>query len=141
VDKAPSPPSAAHEASNGSTPRTPPAGDSRIVETVERAVLDALPTRLSEGALAKLAGVSLNGLQRAFLSERRTTLYSALHRLRLEEADRLLLEEPSSPAEAIAIRCGFGHYGVFHRNYRRHFGREPRADLRSVSPSDGPDAP
>lgn len=112
-----------------------PKSDSEIVEIVEREVLAKLPSRLSHKTLAKLARIDVLRLERAFIAVRHAPLYSALHRLRLKEANRLLIEESGLPAEAVALRCGFGHYGVFHRSYRRHFGHEPRADLQAGKPA------
>lgn len=99
--------------------------DLDLVETTERMVVAALPKRLSESVLATAIGVKVSDLHRAFLIVRGTPLYTALHAVRLDAADQLLVGNPAMAPEAVAIQCGFGHYGVFHRNYRRRFGREP----------------
>jgi transcriptional regulator GlxA family with amidase domain len=96
-----------------------------IVELAERIVLQTLPKRASPKALARAAGVSIADLHHAFRIARGAPLYSALMVLRLEAADQMLQVETPMTAEAVALQCGFGHYGVFHRNYRLKFGREP----------------
>ena len=96
----------------------------RIVEAVERTVLDGLPRRPNLLALARLVGVSVPEIHDAFKLVRRRTIYSALLHLRLDAADRLLSSRPDLPPEAIALQCGFGHFGVFRRDYRLRFGRD-----------------
>ena len=90
-----------------------------LVERVERLVLANLPKRLTDAALSRETGVSGGELHRAFLDVRGTTMYQALYRVRLEAVRRILEEEPVRSPEAVAFECGFGHYGVFLRRYRR----------------------
>lgn len=91
-----------------------------LVEDVERLVLEHLPKRLGDTALAKAVGVNVGELHRAFLDARNSTMYQALYRLRLETVKRILESDPSRSPEAVAFQCGFGHYGVFHRRYRTY---------------------
>ncbi len=97
-----------------------PSRSRELVEDVERLVLENLPKRLSDTVLAKAVGVTVGELHRAFLDVRSTTTYQALYRLRLETVKRILQDDPSRSQEVVAFECGFGHYGVFHRRYRRY---------------------
>lgn len=113
-----------------------------LVEQIERLVLASLPKRLTDAVLARETGVSVGELRRAFLDVRRTTMYRALYSLRLEAVRRILEEDPVRSPEAVAFECGFGHYGVFHRRYRRFLaeravtvGESPPPDQGSPSPS------
>jgi transcriptional regulator GlxA family with amidase domain len=110
-----------------------------LVRRAEEAVLAALPKRLSDKALARAVGVMTVDLHRAFLLVRGVPIYTALHALRLDEADRMLTGDHSISPEAVALQCGFGHYGVFHRNYRRRFKREP--GVEDVAADHQPDHP
>ncbi len=98
-------------------------------------VLAALPRRIPDSALARAVGGTPDDLKRAFRAVRRAPLYTALLELRLDEANRLLKEDPDLPADVVALQCGFGHFGIFRRGYRRRFGSEPGLSL------DGPEAP
>jgi transcriptional regulator GlxA family with amidase domain len=89
-------------------------------------VLAALPRRIPDSALARAVGGTPDDLKRAFRAVRRVPLYTALLELRLDEANRLLKEDPAVPADVVALQCGFGHFGIFRRGYRRRFGAEPR---------------
>ncbi|MGC1301082.1 MAG: helix-turn-helix domain-containing protein [Caulobacteraceae bacterium] len=116
-----------------------------IVEMIEHIVIATLPKRMSEKSMAAAAGIKTSELHRAFMTVRGVPTYTSLHALRLDMADRLLRENPSMSSEAVALQCGFGHYGVFHRNYRRKFGREPRdnrsstlIETRSFTPGEPP---
>jgi transcriptional regulator GlxA family with amidase domain len=112
--------------------RTP----TEIVEVVERVVLERLPRRVALRELARAAGVSIADMHLAFRSTLGVPLYRRLLSLRLEAADRLLTADPTLTAEAVALQCGFGHYGVFQRNFKVRFGREPRR--RDRTPVGGP---
>jgi AraC-like DNA-binding protein len=97
----------------------------QIVELAESMVLTTLPKRLSEKAMARSIGITLFDLRHSFMAVRDAPIYSALHTFRLDLSARMLEEEPSSHPEDIALRCGFGHFGVFRRSYQRRFGCEP----------------
>jgi transcriptional regulator GlxA family with amidase domain len=108
--------------------------DHHIVATVERMVLAALPRRISDSALARAIGGTPDDLKRAFRAVRRAPLYTALLELRLDEANRLLKEDPALPPDVVALHCGFGHFGIFRRGYRRRFGAEPGLADTGVEP-------
>lgn len=116
--------------------------DQHIVATVERMVLAALPRRIPDSKLARAIGGTPDDLKRAFRAVRRAPLYTALLELRLDEANRLLKEDPALPADVVALHCGFGHFGIFRRGYRRRFGAEPgRADDDAETPTETAESP
>jgi transcriptional regulator GlxA family with amidase domain len=98
-------------------------------------VLAALPKRLSEKAMARSIGITISDLRQSFMIARNAPIYSALHTFRLDLSANMLKENPSTHPEEIALRCGFGHYGVFRRNYRRRFGYEPENCSSTMSPA------
>lgn len=114
-----------------------PISDQDIVATAERMVLAGLPKRVSDSALARAIGILPQDLQRAFRAVRRQPIYTALQELRLDEADRQLREDVALPADVAALRCGFGHFGVFRRGYKRRFGHEPGASTPAAHPLEG----
>lgn len=110
-----------------------------LVEDVERLVLENLPKRLGDTVLAKAVGVNVGDLRRAFLDVHSTTMYQALYKLRLETVKRILESNPARSPEVVAFECGFGHYGVFHRRYRRYLELRDRED--DAVPADAERAP
>ena len=108
-----------------------------LVERSEELVLASLPRRLTDAALARQIGVSIGDLRRAFLDVRRTTMYRALYQRRLEAVRQILEQDPERSPEAVAFECGFGHYGVFHRRYRRFLAERSEA-APETPPADPP---
>ena len=82
--------------------------------------------------IAKAAGISPRGLQRAFRQYRDTAPMQYLHRVRLEHAHRqLLAADPSrgDTVSAIAARWGFAHAGRFSAVYHAAYGVLPSHTL------------
>jgi transcriptional regulator GlxA family with amidase domain len=98
-----------------------------IVSVVENIVLQMLPKRPTLRVLAVKAGVATAEINLAFRIYCGVPVYRRLLSLRLEQADRLLKSDPNLPAEVAALQCGFGHFGVFNRNFRVRFGRDPQS--------------
>lgn len=100
----------------------------RIARVVERLKRDyAQPLRTSE--LARLAGMSVSSLHAHF---KKVTTLSPLQyqkQLRLQEARRLLLGNPSDAAD-IGFSVGYESASQFSREYARHFGAPPLTDAR-----------
>jgi transcriptional regulator GlxA family with amidase domain len=94
----------------------------RIVAIVEAAVLEALPERLAEEFLTKLADVSIRELNGIFSDVRGVDLQAALRGLRVDEVRRRLEANPALSAEAAARQCGFGYYPLLQRLFRARFG-------------------
>jgi transcriptional regulator GlxA family with amidase domain len=96
--------------------------------TALQAMEESLEEPLSRQQLAKLAGVSLRQLERAF----RGTLQRGIHQhylaLRLERS-RQLLRETSLAIVEVALATGFGSASQFARAFRRVFGFSPSAEL------------
>jgi transcriptional regulator GlxA family with amidase domain len=105
-----------------------------LIANAETMVLEMLPKRLDEKALAKALGIGLRALRRAFLDERGLTPYTALRTLRLETAKRMLDDNPGlSPREA-ASQCGFGHYARFRQDFVARFDVEPNQPHHGRAP-------
>lgn len=85
------------------------------------------PLRVTE--LARLSGMSASTFHAHF---RKITTLSPLQYqklLRLQEARRLLISDGSGSAD-IGFRVGYQSPSQFSREYSRHFGRPPSADMR-----------
>ncbi len=86
----------------------------------------AKPIRMAE--IARAAGVSIRGLQLAFLKYRRATPMQFLREQRLEMARRLLSSSEARPSvREVALACGFSHLGRFGAHYFQRFGEYPSA--------------
>lgn len=96
-----------------------------LVVAVEHLVLEALPKRLTEDALAASVGVELATLQQAFQAVRGASVYRAVLALRLALVAQILDEDGTRLPNLVARQCGFGYYGSFLRAYRQEFGCEP----------------
>ncbi|MTE01586.1 helix-turn-helix domain-containing protein [Paracoccus sp. YIM 132242] len=84
--------------------------------------LDLTPARIAEAA-----GTSLRSLHRAFRVHRGTTPLTALKAMRLDRA-RAEIEAGRIGGDGLtglAMRCGFGHMGLFAADYRQRFGVLP----------------
>jgi transcriptional regulator GlxA family with amidase domain len=111
------------------------------VQDVEQLVLNNLPRRLGDTVLAKAVGVKVGELHRAFLDVRSATMYQALYKLRLETVKCILESDPTRAPEAVAFECGFGHYGVFHRRYRRYLELREQEGHAARAEADGAPLP
>ena len=88
----------------------------------------AKPIRMAE--IARAAGVSIRGLQLAFLKYRGVTPMQFLREQRLEMARRLLsAPDARPPVREVALACGFAHVGRFGAHYFQRFGEYPSATL------------
>jgi transcriptional regulator GlxA family with amidase domain len=92
------------------------------------AVLDKMAATidapLSRDAMARFAGMSPRHLDRLFARHRGTTFLADYHRLRLEQAEKLLRQSALSVSE-IAVALGYSSTGHFGRAYRRLYGMTP----------------
>jgi transcriptional regulator GlxA family with amidase domain len=93
------------------------------------AVLDHLRTHyrstITNGQLARLAGLSVRAFERKFLATFQMPAQKYLRKLRLRMASRALVHSPQSLVE-VALGSGFSDQSHFTREFRRHFGRTPR---------------
>jgi AraC-like DNA-binding protein len=76
--------------------------------------------------LAAISNMSLRAFERQFLAAFHLTPQRFLRKLRLRLASRALMSTDESLAE-IALKCGFADQSHFSREFRRQFGRTPRA--------------
>jgi AraC-like DNA-binding protein len=76
--------------------------------------------------LARLAHMSVRSFERKFRGSFHVTPQKYLRRLRLFMASRALVYTNQSLAD-VALECGFVDQSHFAREFRRHFGRTPRA--------------
>ena len=76
--------------------------------------------------LAKLAGLSVRAFERRFLATFHIPPQRYLRKLRLRMASRSLVFTNRSIVD-VALTCGFADQSHFTREFRRHFGRTPRA--------------
>ncbi|OJY17160.1 MAG: hypothetical protein BGO98_13525 [Myxococcales bacterium 68-20] len=88
----------------------------------------AKPIRMAE--IARAAGVSIRGLQLAFLKYRGATPMQFLHEQRLEMARQLLSAPEERPTVGeVALASGFAHVGRFGAHYFQRFGEYPSTTL------------
>lgn len=82
---------------------------------------------LTPGLIAEAAGVSTRSLFRAFRSHRGTTPLAVLKAMRLDRARAEIRAGRigSDGLTGLAMRCGFGHMGLFAAAYRQRFGVLP----------------
>jgi AraC-like DNA-binding protein len=82
------------------------------------------PLRLE--AVAKRAGMSIDGFERLAKQVFHLTPRQLLAQVRIDEASRLLRESDASVAE-IAHACGYADHSAFTRQFRATVGTTPRA--------------
>ena len=87
---------------------------------------DHYHTTITNGHLAKLAHLSVRAFERKFQAVFHLTPQKYLRKLRMRTASRALVSTNQSLAE-VAADCGFSDQSHFTREFRRHFGRTPRA--------------
>jgi AraC-like DNA-binding protein len=76
--------------------------------------------------LASISNMSLRAFERRFLATFHLTPQRFLRKLRLRIASRALVYTDDAMSE-IALSCGFADQSHFSREFRRQFGRTPRA--------------
>jgi AraC-like DNA-binding protein len=106
-------------------------GDERAVRRAEEIMEAELAEPLTIRSLADTLGLSPRRLQQAFQTVRGRTPREVLSEMRLEAArQRLLAPAEGDTVSAIALDCGFAHFGRFARAYGRRFGERPSETLR-----------
>lgn len=103
-------------------------GDGMLLKAL-RAMEAHLQRPLSRPRLAKIAGVSLRQLERAFRRELGQGVHAHYLVLQLGRARQLLRETSRSVLE-VALACGFSSGSQFSRAFARHFGLTPSAARR-----------
>ena len=101
---------------------------------------DAYHGPITNRQLARLAHRSVRSFERRFLAVFHLSPQKYLRKLRLRLASRALVYTRASIAE-VAANCGFSDQSHFAREFRRHFGRTPRAYREHYAAADGLAAP
>jgi AraC-like DNA-binding protein len=89
-------------------------------------IRDHYHTNISNQQLARLAHMSVRTFERKFHASFHLTPQEYVRRLRMSMASRALVYTSHRLAD-VALRCGFVDQSHFTREFRRHFGRTPRA--------------
>jgi AraC-like DNA-binding protein len=87
---------------------------------------DHYHTAVTNARLARLAHMSVRAFERKFQAVFHMTPQKYLRKLRMRTASRALVSTKQTLAE-VAAGCGFSDQSHFTREFRRHFGRTPRA--------------
>lgn len=128
----------------GLTRNLPPTGAPGLPDSGFGAVLahirDGYGSPIANRQLARLAHMSVRSFERKFLAVFHLTPQKYLRKLRLRLASRALVATRGSIAE-VAASCGFSDQSHFAREFRRHFGRTPRAYREHYAPGVGLAAP
>lgn len=85
-----------------------------------------LGEKITSGEMARAAGTSVRGLERAFDRDYGLSPRQYLRRLRMQTACQLLVSTRSTLAQ-VADRCGFADQSHFNRDFKRMTGLTPRA--------------
>ncbi|WP_050605519.1 GlxA family transcriptional regulator [Ruegeria sp. 6PALISEP08] len=92
---------------------------------------DSIETPVSPSFIAEELGISTRQLERLFGKYLNTSPKKYFMEMRLERAQKLLLQTEASVTE-IAIACGFENPGHFSRVYRSSFGVTPHAQRNKI---------
>ena len=95
---------------------------------------------ISNEQLARLAHMSVRAFERKFRNSFHITPQKYLRKLQMRMAGRALVYSNRSLAE-VALSCGFADQSHFTREFRRHFGRTPRAYREHYTQAAGGAAP
>jgi AraC-like DNA-binding protein len=103
---------------------------SRIREVIDHIIKNfEVPFRIEE--LAEIANMSVSSLHRHFKEVTAMSPIQFQKQLRLQEARRLLLADPTDVAD-VAFKVGYESQSQFSREYSRMFGFSPRVDIRRM---------
>jgi AraC-like DNA-binding protein len=107
---------------------TPASGSQ--VRRAEDLMFTSYANPISIAAIAQEIGVGERSLQIAFKRHRGIGPRETLNRIRLQMAqERLKRADDCDSVSAIALDCGFGHFGRFSVAYRKLFGESPSVTL------------
>jgi AraC-like DNA-binding protein len=116
---------------DGEEHRRGPSGSVSQVRRAEAFMAENTGAAIRIDDIALAAGLSIRGLQAAFMRHRGMTPHQALTRARLEQVRlRLLQGLPGDRVTDVALHWGFAHLGRFSQTYARRFGESPSATLR-----------
>jgi len=91
-------------------------------------------------SLANEMGMSESTFRRQFKQRNGKPVHAHLQLLRIQEAKRIISDNPSLPLAAVAEKCGYCDEYYFSRHFREHTGMSPgRYRLVSTQSSTEPD--
>ncbi|MBO1511480.1 AraC family transcriptional regulator [Metabacillus bambusae] len=103
---------------------------SRIREVIDHIIKNyEEPFRIEE--LTEIANMSVSSLHRHFKEVTTMSPIQFQKQLRLQEARRLLMVDPTNVAD-VAFKVGYESQSQFSREYSRMFGSSPRVDIRRM---------
>jgi AraC-like DNA-binding protein len=121
----------------GITRRLNPSDQETVLESGFGPVLaylrDHYRKAITNEQLARLAKMSVRAFERKFCGSFHLTPQKYLRRLRLGIASRTLVYTRRSLVE-VALACGFADQSHFTREFKRYFGRTPRAYREHYAP-------
>jgi AraC-like DNA-binding protein len=109
------------------------------VEQVKTFVRSNYRSKIALAEIARAVGVSRNYLSHLFKRHCGVTVTEYIHRTRMSEAERLLLNGRSTVSE-IAFTVGYQNYRDFHRNFVKYQKTSPKKfrQYRSLAPRPTP---
>lgn len=93
---------------------------------VVRYIRDHLADKLSVEQLSRVSNMSETHFHRVFKSETGVSPIDFVNEQRLLTA-AALLRDPSRRVSEVALACGYNSPSYFHRQFKRRFGRSPKA--------------
>ncbi|PZA11876.1 AraC family transcriptional regulator [Rhodopseudomonas palustris] len=111
----------------------------RSVRTAEHYVDNHRDDDISVEDLARIVGVSISTLTRAFLKHRGYSPSAYVKRAKLHHAKMLLETGAATTLIGVALRCGFANPSRFAQDYREAFGESPTETLRRCRPHRSPE--
>jgi LacI family transcriptional regulator len=97
------------------------------VQKALRYMVDHCDQPIGVPEITKATEVERHTLERRFRSELNTSIYNELHRLRIERAKRLLVEDPAFPIKDLYHECGFATMSNFYAAFKKNTGMSPAA--------------
>jgi AraC-like DNA-binding protein len=114
--------------------------DGTVIRRAIAEMRDHLTEPITVPEIAAAAGVSVRGLQMAFLRQLDVAPLLHLRQLRLEAARSALVDEAviGTTIADIARRFGYANSGRFSTHYRNEYGEAPSATLRRIRGTETP---
>lgn len=103
---------------------------SPMTDAVRRLVADG--SGVSVRSVAAAMGLSSRQLSRKAKAATGCGALRLVMRIRMEQARRMLLDDPELPIGEVGYRCGFDDPSNFTRAFRRHYGQSPSAQRTSL---------
>jgi len=104
--------------------------NSYLIRDVIKKIMDNFDQPIKINELAKTANMSTSSLHRHFKEVTAMSPIQFQKQIRLQEARRLLLSEPTDAAD-VAFRVGYESPSQFSREYSRMFGSPPIEDIKN----------